>query len=546
MDDVLAAAADSDRVVVFPAPATAHETPALEQAGHAARGGGRGGDEDATARAGRGREPSSRRRGMSMGNIVEPGDGTGAVRAACREAMEAAGLSIAPCCRPRGAPAPVPRACSSPPASGSARMVACGLPWLCGEARGAVTAVRAMLAAFLAGLAIVALEWEPGALTGVAYDRISILHLTFLALLTGFWTLVRRFPPKTPLTRLLLAIAGAALCLGVLRGLYPDLFESPLAGVPRDALPYIHMVNEYRPVRGLANALILFGTFVFAVPWLLTRLWRARGETTRWGWTALALCLLFYPLFALAWQRWAPYGGIFLAIAPAGLAVDVDRGIDGRLAGLRRVPVKVAALLALLVGPMVLGLALRAAAPAPSVGGEQVARPACDLAPLVAYLRHPEWRDRPHTLLASANFEPELLYRTQHQVVAMHYHPLIGGLYDSLKFLKAGDEARAIARRRAVDLIVICPGSGHLDYALWHGRGMYDRLRGDDPPSWIALSAGSVISRSIAPCLERRQAQCAKTAAATASGASISAKWPTPARRCTLADGPMASAKVST
>ena len=47
-------------------------------------------------------------------------------------------------------------------------LVACGLPWLCGEARGAVTAVRAMLAAFLAGLAIVALEWEPGALTGVA------------------------------------------------------------------------------------------------------------------------------------------------------------------------------------------------------------------------------------------------------------------------------------------------------------------------------------------------------------------------------------------
>ncbi len=32
---------------------------------------------------------------MSMSNIVELGDGTGAVRAACREAMQAAGLSIA-------------------------------------------------------------------------------------------------------------------------------------------------------------------------------------------------------------------------------------------------------------------------------------------------------------------------------------------------------------------------------------------------------------------------------------------------------------------
>ncbi len=36
MDDVLAAAADSDRVLAFPPPATAHETPALEQAGRAA------------------------------------------------------------------------------------------------------------------------------------------------------------------------------------------------------------------------------------------------------------------------------------------------------------------------------------------------------------------------------------------------------------------------------------------------------------------------------------------------------------------------------
>ena len=31
---------------------------------------------------------------MSMSNIVEFGDGTGAVRAACREAMQAPGLSI--------------------------------------------------------------------------------------------------------------------------------------------------------------------------------------------------------------------------------------------------------------------------------------------------------------------------------------------------------------------------------------------------------------------------------------------------------------------
>ncbi len=37
MDDVLTAAADSDRVVAFPPPATAHETPALEQADLAAR-----------------------------------------------------------------------------------------------------------------------------------------------------------------------------------------------------------------------------------------------------------------------------------------------------------------------------------------------------------------------------------------------------------------------------------------------------------------------------------------------------------------------------
>ena len=40
MDDVLAAAADSDRVLVFPPPATAHETLALEQAGRAATAAG--------------------------------------------------------------------------------------------------------------------------------------------------------------------------------------------------------------------------------------------------------------------------------------------------------------------------------------------------------------------------------------------------------------------------------------------------------------------------------------------------------------------------
>ena len=93
------------------------------------------------------------------------------------------------------------------------------------------------------------------------------------------------------------------------------------------------------------------------------------------------------------------------------------------------------------------------------------------------------------TILGSANFGPEILYRTNHKVLGTLHHRNSAGILDSVGILGGADEAevRRLVRERRVDLILLCPGSGDDGYLVGRNGGpiLYRRLENGEAPGWL-------------------------------------------------------------
>ncbi len=392
-------------------------------------------------------------------------------------------------------------------------LLAACLAWLRGEENGARRNVHLALG-LTAGLVIVLLiERGPLHYLEVEYDRVSVIHLTLAALLLAFWWGVDAGMGRagTP-ARLLAVLAGGAASVAVLRLLYPDILLGPMTTIDPAARPYFQLVDEYKPMGGVFHSLVFLGGAVFAVPWVLWRAGRQWRTRSRWAWLLIAAALIAYVVLAERWVRWGPYAGVFLALVLADMVVGADAAVSARLAGARRLLVKVSAILILIMGPAALGVAgVRAGLD----GGEEGAgaRPQCDMRAMADFLNRPPWAGRSFNIVASANFGPEILYRTNHNVVATLLHRNAAGMLDSLKILGGRDEGeiRALAGERGVGLILLCPGSGSDGYFVAKEdkedmRVMYNRLHKGTPPEWIgevelpdSLSGGFRLFRVLGP-----------------------------------------------
>ena len=365
-----------------------------------------------------------------------------------------------------------------------------GLAWLSGEEGG--TELNGWIAAGLAGALALALLAERGigGYFDVEFDRVSVVHLSGALLVVAFWAAVR-VPSRSwggP-ARLAAAAAGAAAAGAVMGLLFPNVLVNPLTDVDPTLLTIYHRIAEFAPIGDVPHFLIYVGGAVFAAPWAFRRLqgeWRGGG---RWAWLLLAAGLAVYLYLALVWVRWSLYAGLFLSVALADLMVRADTGVSRRFRPPWRLPVKAAVIVILAVGPLAAGAA------ALLVEGNKADGRRCPVPDMARYLNGPEWRGRARTIVASANFGPELLYRTPHRVVATVHHRNGAGLLDGYRILGGADEAAVLRliRARGVDLILLCPGSGDDGYFPKGDGALYRRLEAGDVPGWlgeVALPAG--------------------------------------------------------
>jgi hypothetical protein len=311
-----------------------------------------------------------------------------------------------------------------------------GRAWtLCGLVLGAGLTV-------ISGLAVV-IEYAPGNWGSVAYDKISIPHVTLFTLLTCAFAIAGYFRPRWPGL-----IAFAAVPFFQFWA-YPAFFQGPLAG--QDAIfaaAIFQYAGEAAPLRTPGEWVLYLGPVLLALP---IGLWRLQMPQIGWSWLVPTMGLAAYLPLAILQLRWAPY--VALLALPGYSAA-----LTWSLKALAPKPVLPAIFAAVLARTMVvLGFAFGfflLSAILPGNTGEQTK------CPYDAMARHLAKRfPAPQRILSYMTIAPAILYRSQHEVIATPYFRNTRGGRDGLAFFRATDTTAAfeIVRRRKVDLVLSCP-----------------------------------------------------------------------------------------
>ena len=357
------------------------------------------------------------------------------------------------------------------------------------------------------GLALLA-ERPLAAILTEEHDRLSIVHVTITLLALLFWSTARLLEgggerPRGIPGRLVITVIGAATAGGLLYLLFPKFFAGPMVDVDPRIFPiWFDKVAEIQSLlptdaRNLGLLLYYLGAALVCLPFLLWLVVRERARPLWLAWLYAGLALAIYLPLAVFQVRFATYPEILMGLVIVTLVVRARRRLDRDTLGgaLARALVTVGLLVGFsAAGLLVLyqGIPAVAGVPAAAKGTGGVI---CRLKDMAAYLDQPDgFGRRRHTILATTDYGPELLYRTRHAVIATPYHRN-PGIFDAHRILTAGTdrESRRLIEARGVDLILLCPSAPERAYFSNPGGGaratLYRRLAAGRAPEWLSRVA---------------------------------------------------------
>ncbi len=331
----------------------------------------------------------------------------------------------------------------------------------------------------------------------IEYDRLSIVHVALAAIATGFWvTLYRNGHRHADATlRARMAVAGIAgvASLGVFGILFPDFFAGPFATVDPRILPIWHdQVAELKPLA--PTDMKSFGRFLFFVgaclPCLVFLgfvLWHERKRPATLRWVFLTIVLGIYFALSLKHLRFAPFAEIASVWALAEIVGRLMAWSEHALKGARQFAVKCGATFVIMLGALMSGTFVMAVTPDKTIDQKH---PDCEVANIADLLNDRDGLGATPTVIGGLlDYGPEILYRTAHSVVGAPYHRNGDGIWDSYRLLAATDDAesQAIAQRRDIGVIVICPSAAERRHYLDDDEPdrLYGRLLADNPPAWL-------------------------------------------------------------
>ena len=323
-------------------------------------------------------------------------------------------------------------------------------------------------ASFLAGSVVcLALTRAPSMLLDVDVLTYSLVYVFLAALIAvpflGLAAVARSSLAVRAVTGVVLGVAGGGLFLHR----FPEMMTGPYGSIDPQLMPLLlDVVSEALPMwkvpgAGL-RALSFLSLGVGGLLIALTFVWRKRVvEKEKWGLIALLLAAAI-GLTVFYQYRFA---GMVAALAIIPLTGGLHAGwhwIGRSLQGRQKVFAEIGLLLLIAPLPAVLLPALfdgRSFNAGVVLFPVDAARSQCDQAQLEGYLRDPAGLGGKPLLIASImDAGPELLFRTDHKVLAAPFHMNVQGNLDAARFLATPypSEALNIAQRRGIDLVVIC------------------------------------------------------------------------------------------
>ncbi len=356
-----------------------------------------------------------------------------------------------------------------------------GLWWLWGR-RDLLLCNVAMAAGLFGGIVFaVLIERGPDFFVDYPIDTMGIAYVVLFGLTLCFWVGLAVWtkyvdePGGMP-GRIIVAIALAAAVLAALAVVTPSFFAGPFAGVDElyrqvrlqyigEQLPALPLGRM--PLVGvIGKGLALFGILLVGLVEYVRQVRAETDRARRWSWAILGIMGLIYGVLALDAIRWVAY---LPAAASVGFALFGGRLLDAVERRRRKVggnllrPLVVGGLL---WGFATIGLFVEKGAQQWSesdtprkVSEAELSEPEyCDLRPAVAALRGRQELSPTALVLIDPDRGSELLYRSDHQILAMANHRRQPGftLFYETMTSEDGAQSHRQLSERGVDVAMVC------------------------------------------------------------------------------------------
>ena len=320
----------------------------------------------------------------------------------------------------------------------------------------------------------------------VEYDKISIAHLFVFMLAAAashVLTLSKNAVPSSKLIQLflLLFVSGIVIYL-----VFPAFYQGPMAGVNKDIVPiWLDNVREVQPVWSLDvyHKIIIIGSIGLSCIYLLVYgMKRLVSERPDLFYTLLCGFIVFLPLGI--YQIRMDYYLLTIAIIVLSQCLDdiISMISNSRLSIMWKPPLRIAVSVLFILCLPAIGVIATPSEPSENK------RVDVDLKGLSSFLQDYQMANSDaQTVLAFIDFGPELLYRTNYNVIATPYHRNDSGILFTYDVMASdnSDVAYGLLKERTVDMIIICPESSE--------RKFYKKAN-DEPTLYERLVRGEQIT----------------------------------------------------
>ncbi len=353
----------------------------------------------------------------------------------------------------------------------------------------------------LTAVLVVALisEHPPGSIFRPEFDRVSFAHLLIALVASGFWGVVtvgeqRAGPSRSVWWKVRLLMVGGIASFFGFQVVFPGVFSSPLApSDPEFSALFLRWIEELQPLfpsalSEVGRAVAYVGAAVFALPFGILMLHPRHDDKNRAAWMTLVLCMgLFLPM-VMHQIRFGIWTGIPLAVGAAGVLAGPFQRLDGGPSLFTRTVLRSALAILVITGPLFIGAIMVDRWENEEEPPDAPTSDLCAVPPLASALSSGSPGEEPMIIAADPDIGPEIVYRTDHLVVAGPYHRNRDGILDTYHMLASRDEAesRSLMADRSVDLVVICVAqSGFFQQVDKSDQTLISRLMSGREPSWL-------------------------------------------------------------
>ncbi|PKN52998.1 MAG: hypothetical protein CVU55_03400 [Deltaproteobacteria bacterium HGW-Deltaproteobacteria-13] len=335
-------------------------------------------------------------------------------------------------------------------------------------------------------------------LTKIEYDKISLVHLFILGLISLFWSVVFSlrnspvFSQQGRGWRFTIAFLGAVivgLCVWLL---FPAFFRGGYADIdPRIVPIWLSKIEEVQsPLRlDFLRALIqLLCSAMVGIAYIFFSFWKEPDKNMK-GWIFILSGILLFALPGILERRLLLYGNIITVVPLAALLGGILRWETRHVKPLFRTLILSFTVISFCAAFLLPDYIYEKMVVKEKVSMQNERK--ASLADLCDELNFPlnDGSATKHRILAFVFYGPEILYRTDYEVIATPHHRNAQGILDTYRIMTAASDEKAYAliHRRGIDMILVTKDPGEREYysSAPQGSIFYDHLKEESYPAWL-------------------------------------------------------------